>query len=149
MGIEDEDSEGDYVSDFNIPFLIYWRASVCMEFFYSLFSDRRKIFYSLDLIHNLEGGENDFFSLITTAAADLATASASCKRGISSVVRFCESETIADPLTSASGTSKGNLFFEHLGDFAIHRIYPTTIAKSREFLKVRITTFIITRYHRF
>ena len=133
--------EGVNASDFNIPLVVYWRASVCLEFFYSLFSDRREIFYSLHLIRTLEG-EIDFFNLITAAAADFATASASCKRGISSVVRFCESETFSDPLSSANGVSKSNLFFEHLGDFAIQRIYPTIIAKSREFLKVRMTAYM-------
>jgi len=132
--------EGEYTSDFNIPLLVYWRASVCLEFFYSLFSDRREIFYSLHLIQT-SGGDMDFFNLITTAAVDFATASASCKRGILSVVRFCESETMADPLNNTSDISKESVFFEHLGDFAIHRIYPTTIAKSREFLKVSIKMF--------
>lgn len=135
MGTDEDDYEGDYASDFNIPLIVYWRASVCLEFFYSLFSDRREIFYSLHLIRSSEG-EIDFFNMITAAAADFATASASCKRGISSVVRFCESETFAETMSNSSGVSKRTLFFEHLGDFAIQRIYPTIVAKSRDLLKV-------------
>jgi len=139
--MDNDELEGDSATEFNIPLLVYWRASVCLEFFYSLFCDRREIFYSLHLMADTKG-ENDFFNLVTAAAADFATASASCKRGISSVARFCESDAFKNTPNSGmtrENESKRNMFLDHLGDFAIHRIYPTIISKSRDLLKVRLT----------